>query len=145
MPLDILRRRTLALCAGAVLAVVASPVVTRAGEMRIEAMTADQISAAQADGAVVIDIRRPEEWAETGVLPGARLITFVDTDSFLGALGPDMIERHDLILVCHSGRRSGLAADALWHLLPNAVVSVDGGMSRLIAEGATVVPPSPLP
>ena len=39
-----------------------------AGEVVVTQMTVDQM---KADGALIVDIRTPEEWAETGVIDGA--------------------------------------------------------------------------
>jgi len=42
----------------------------------------------QASGGLIVDIRAAEEWADTGVIAGAKLVTFADADSFLAAVGP---------------------------------------------------------
>lgn len=109
-----------------------------AGEVTVTQMTVEQM---KADGALVVDIRTPEEWAATGVIDGAKLVTFTDPESFLAAVGPELADGRELVLVCHSGRRSGLAAEALQSLIPNPIVSQDGGMSVLIGEGYQAVPP----
>jgi hypothetical protein len=36
----------------------------------------DQLKERLAAGATVIDIRRPDEWKQTGVIPGTHLVTF---------------------------------------------------------------------
>ena len=110
----------------AALALPALPVL--AGEVTVTQMTVDEM---KADGALIVDIRTPEEWAETGVIEGAKLVTFTDPESFLAAVGPDLADGRDLVLVCRSGRRSGAAAEALQSLIPNRVISQDGGMSVL--------------
>lgn len=116
----------------------ASAVAAQAGEVVVQAQTADQLTA---DGALVVDIRTPEEWTETGVLQGARLLTFTDAQSFIAAIGPDLADGRDLVLVCRSGRRSGLAAEALASMIPNRIISQDGGMVALIDAGYSPVPP----
>ncbi len=95
----------------------------------------------QAEGGVIVDIRTPEEWAETGVIEGARLVTFTGAQSFIAALGPDLADGRDLILICRSGRRSAAAAEALQTMVPNRIISVEGGMGRIIAEGYQAVAP----
>ena len=120
----------------AALALPALPVL--AGEVTVTQMTVDEM---KADGALIVDIRTPEEWAETGVIEGAKLVTFTDPESFLAAVGPDLADGRDLVLVCRSGRRSGAAAEALQSLIPNRIISQDGGMSVLIGEGYQAVPP----
>lgn len=95
----------------------------------------------QASGGLIVDIRAAEEWADTGVIAGAKLVTFADADSFLAAVGPDLADGRPLLLVCRSGRRSAAAAEALAGKIPNRIVSVDGGMGRLIDEGVQTVAP----
>ena len=101
--------------------------------MSVEEMTAS--------GALIVDIRAPEEWAETGVIDGAKLVTFTGPDSFLVAVGGDLADGQDLVLICHSGRRSGLAAEALAGRVPNRIISAEGGMSAVIAGGYQTVAP----
>lgn len=101
-------------------------------------MTADEMVGS---GGLIVDIRAPEEWAETGVLPEARLVTFADAESFLAAVAPDLADGRPLILICRSGRRSAAAAEALAGRIANPIISVDGGMSAVIAAGTPVVAP----
>jgi len=95
----------------------------------------------RASGGLIVDIRTPEEWADTGVIEGAMLVTFADADRFLAAVGADLADGRPLLLVCRSGRRSAAAAEALTGKIPNRIVSVDGGMGRLIDEGVQTVAP----
>ncbi len=62
------------------------------------------------EGALVIDVRSPEEFAE-GHLPGAVNAPYDDLDALLAALGDD----HDrqVVLYCRSGRRVGVAIEEL--------------------------------
>jgi len=73
----------------------------------------------QSDGVVVIDIRRKEEWLDTGILNGAKTITAFTK---AGSLHPDfqmklasVVPNSDtpFVLYCRSGRRSGILRDAL--------------------------------
>ena len=121
-----------------VAALAAAAPALQAGEAVEEALTVEQM---QASGALVVDIRTPEEWAETGVIDGAKLVTFTDADSFLAAVGPEIADGRDLVLVCRSGRRSGIAAEALAGVIPNRVISQQGGMVGLVAGGYSPVPP----
>lgn len=69
-----------------------------------------------ADGkAVLVDVREPTEWAETGVAAPAVLLPKSDFDGakkqwndFLAKLGGKQV-----VLYCRSGRRSGAIASAL--------------------------------
>ena len=75
--------------------------------------------AAQENDYLIIDIRRPEEWAETGILEGAKTITAF-TES--GALHPDFQrkffpliddEETPVYLYCRTGNRTGTLGNAL--------------------------------
>lgn len=102
-------------------------------------MTVDQM---KANGGLIVDIRTPPEWRETGVIDGAALLTFNDPKSFLAQVGPALADGRDLILICHSGNRSSRAAAALDGLIANHIISVNGGMSQQIAAGYQTVPPT---
>lgn len=66
--------------------------------------------------AVIVDVREPSEWAETGVAAPATLLPKSEFDAgqigewkdFLAHLGDK-----EVILYCRSGRRSGAVANAL--------------------------------
>lgn len=89
----------------------------------------------QATGGLIVDIRRPDEWADTGVIEGATLMTFESPQSFLAKIGPQIADGRPLVLICRSGNRSRLAAEALAPLISNRIISVDGGMGQQIAQG----------
>ncbi|WP_300513614.1 rhodanese-like domain-containing protein [Aliiroseovarius sp.] len=93
----------------------------------------------RARGALIVDIRTPSEWALTGVIEGAELVTFQGASSFAGsfmaALGDKIADGRDVVLICRSGNRSQTAAGALAGRIPNKVISVAGGMKRLMLEG----------
>ena len=63
----------------------------------------------------IYDVRRPEEWRQTGVVEGSELLTFVDAN---GRLKPDFlsrfttaIDKHDpVILICRTGNRTATLA-----------------------------------
>lgn len=96
----------------------------------------------RATGGLIVDIRTPPEWVETGVIDGARLVTFNDPASFLARVGPEIADGRDLVLICRSGNRTSAAARALEGKIPNRIVSVDGGMRKVIGDGYKTVPPS---
>ncbi len=98
----------------------------------------------QADGALIVDIRTPPEWAQTGVIEGASLVTFerpgTFADSFMAALGDQVANGREIVLICRSGNRSQMAGLALAARVSNRVISVAGGMKRLMREGYHPVP-----
>jgi rhodanese-related sulfurtransferase len=89
-----------------------------------------------ADGsAVVIDVREPAEWAETGVVTGAALLPKSDFDGeqrlwkeFLAKSGDK-----ELILYCRSGKRAGLVGAAL--AAQGRKVANAGGFNDWVAAG----------
>ncbi|WP_292025432.1 rhodanese-like domain-containing protein [Maritimibacter sp. UBA3975] len=95
-------------------------------------LTVDQM---RETGGLIVDIRTPPEWAETGVIEDAVLLTFSDPERFLAQVGPALADGRDLILVCRSGNRTRAAAQVLADRIPNRIVSVEGGMKRVIASG----------
>jgi len=65
--------------------------------------------------AVLVDVREPAEWAETGVVASATLLAKSDFDGVQKDWKP-FLEKNagkEIILYCGSGRRAGVVADAL--------------------------------
>ena len=89
----------------------------------------DQILAAIAADALVVDVRTPEEFAE-GHFPGAINIRHEQIVDGLRARNIDVTE--DVILYCHSGNRSGKAEHAL-RAQGFVAVSNAGSLSGLLA------------
>lgn len=87
--------------------------------------------------ALVVDIRQPQEWQETGVLPNALLLTFANPEQFLADLQPHLQPGQPVLLICRTGNRTARAASMIAPRLDVPVVDVQGGMFRLIAEGYT--------
>lgn len=86
---------------------------------------------------LLVDIRRPEEWQQTGVLPNARLLTyehFASPEAFLEALAPQLDGR-PVALICRTGNRTNIAARALAARLAQPVIDIQGGITRLIRDG----------
>lgn len=105
----------------------------------------DALKARLAAGATIIDIRRPEEWRETGVLPGSHLLTFFDKNGQVNPQfgaelqklisGPD----DDLVLICRTGQRSKVLSQ---YLADKAgftnVANVEQGIVSWIESGGNV-------
>ena len=88
--------------------------------------------------ALLVDIRRPEEWVQTGVLPNAVLLTyehFSSPEEFLDALAPHMQPGQPVALICRTGNRTSRAARALAERMDVPVIDVMGGMFRLMGAG----------
>lgn len=101
------------------------------------------VSEMTAEGSLLVDIRTPEEWDDTGVIDGARLIEFDfnDPETFLPQIQADLAAGQDLILICNSGNRTQVVADFLARQIPNRIVSVEGGIRKVMAAGYETVPP----
>ena len=91
--------------------------------------------------ALVVDIRQPQEWIQTGVLPNALLLTFADSAQFLAELQPHLQPGQPVLLICRTGNRTARAAAMIAPQLDVPVVDVTGGMYRLIAEGYSPAAP----
>ena len=65
--------------------------------------------------AVLVDVREPTEWAETGVVAVATLLAKSDFDGAHTNWKPFLEKNQDqqIILYCRSGNRSGIVAKAL--------------------------------
>lgn len=86
---------------------------------------------------VLVDIRQPHEWVETGVLPNAVLLPFDNPDAFLAALRPHLQSGQPVALICRTGNRTSRAARILAQQLDVPVIDVQGGMFGLMAAGYT--------
>lgn len=85
--------------------------------------------------ALLVDIRTPQEWIETGVLPNARLITFQSPEQLLRDIEPHLQPGQAVALICRTGNRTSRAAARLAPMIDAPVIDVGGGMVRLIREG----------
>lgn len=92
----------------------------------------------------LVDIRRPDEWHQTGVVGGSRLLTFVDAN---GRLMPEFLDtlterfgKHDpLVLICRTGNRTDVLARHLVEKLGyTQVYNVRRGISSWIRQGLPV-------
>lgn len=102
-------------------------------------MTVEEMNAS---GGLIVDIRTPPEWYQSGVIEGARLVPFQDPQSFIAEIGPEIADGRDLILVCRSGSRTMIAGQYLMQMLPNKIVSIAGGMIQVVGSGYEPVAPA---
>ncbi len=96
-------------------------------------------------GYTLIDIRRPDEWRQTGVVEGSRLMTFVDgggrvTPGFLDKLQTEYSADTPLILICRTGNRTSTLATYMVEKLGfTQVYNVRNGITDWIREDRPVV------
>ena len=95
--------------------------------------TVGALSAAHADGAVVIDVREPGEYV-CGHVPGAVLVPMGQLPSRVAELD----RSRPVFVICASGNRSRAMADYLERAGFDAR-SVDGGTAAWVQSGHPVV------
>ncbi|MBU2533286.1 MAG: rhodanese-like domain-containing protein [Alphaproteobacteria bacterium] len=90
----------------------------------------DAFERQQADEMIIVDIRTPPEWAETGVATGAVTIDMQDPE-FIPKLVALRTENQDkgIALICASSNRSGQAQRLLSQSGFDRLYSVFGGMT----------------
>jgi rhodanese-related sulfurtransferase len=84
------------------------------------------------DDALIVDVRQPEEWAETGVPVGAVLMSLADVETRAAS---ELPKDKEIFVICRSGNRSRTASETLIGLGYEKVVNVDGGMTAWIQAG----------
>ncbi|MFB6612749.1 rhodanese-like domain-containing protein [Streptomyces sp. NPDC056367] len=105
----------------------------RRGPARV--LPADAHRRARHEGAVLLDVREPAEWA-AGHAPGA---VHTPLSALLAGAGlPSAARGRPLIVICRSGHRSQRAARLLTER-GAAAVDVKGGMNAWAAAGLPVV------
>ena len=96
-------------------------------------------------GGTVIDIRRQEEWQQTGIVKGSKTITFFDRT---GRINPNFVPEFTAIvkpdqpvaLICRTGSRSQAASQAIAQQLGyKNVMNVTHGITGWIAEKRPVI------
>jgi rhodanese-related sulfurtransferase len=77
------------------------------------------------DTAVIVDVRNPDEWAATGIPPGAALIPLPEFEQ----RAPNELPKDaDIYVICNSGNRSRPASQQLIDLGYTSVYNIDGGI-----------------
>lgn len=106
-------------------------------------ISANQLQELQQQGAIIIDVRTPQEWEATGVIPGSKKAMFFNQDmqpvenQFLKEI-ENITNKTDkpVVLYCRSGGRSSRAAKLLQQQnLQNRIYNLDGGIQQWLAEG----------
>ncbi len=103
-----------------------------------------QLKTLLAQGVPLYDIRRPDEWRQTGVVAGSRKLTFVDASGrlnpeFLPTFTQEVRPEQPVIVICRTGNRTdALARELVEKLGYKQVYNVRSGISRWIGEGNPV-------
>ena len=89
----------------------------------------------------IFDVRRPDEWKQTGIVEGSKLLTFVDGR---GQIKPDFLARFTatvgkddpVILICRTGNRTSTLARHLVEKMGfTQVYNVRNGITQWIRDG----------
>lgn len=96
----------------------------------------------------LIDIRRKDEWKSTGIVENSILMTFFDkngkanTNEWLKELNKIANKNDPVILICRTGRRTGIIAKFLSEKVGYRLIyDVTDGITDWIKKGNTVVNP----
>jgi len=116
-----------------------------AARARLERVTAEQAHAAMQAGAALIDIRSDTQRARDGLIPGADFIARNVLEWRLDPACPHRdpeLARPDapLILICHEGYQSSLAAATVQRFGYRSVTDVIGGFEAWRAAGLPIIP-----
>jgi len=102
-----------------------------------ESLSTEEFIKRQGEGFHIIDIRRADEWEQTGVIEGSHKITFFDefaqydVDAFLEAFTKIVKNKQEpFILVCaHANRTKSIAELLALKLKYENVYELDGGIN----------------
>lgn len=106
---------------------------------------ADRLKELKAKGAVIVDLRRSDEWIKTGIIEGSRRLTAFDGGGRFVRDFPDKLAElatkdQDLVLVCQFGNRSSEIANFLTGKLGyTKVYSLTDGLDKWIKGGNPTV------
>ena len=110
-------------------------------------MNSGELLEAQAQGAVIIDIRREDEWQKTGIIDGAKTITAFtkagrlheDFQQSFSSLAPSL--KSPIVLYCRTGNRTTKLGNSLVRQLGYSNLShLRNGITGWIKDGLKSVP-----
>ena len=101
--------------------------------MTISEASVDELESALQAGAVLIDVRQPDEY-EAGHVPGAVLVPLASVPDALGLFAPDA----PTYVICKTGARSYRACEFLEDQGLEGI-NVEGGTMAWIISGRTTV------
>ena len=108
-----------------------------------------EIMSLMQSGVPIIDIRRAEEWSDTGVIKHSNLLTFFDKqgnyniDKWLPELKKIVKEGEPVIIICRSGKRSGIVSKFLDEQANfTNVYNASGGMLSWVGSKNKTVKPN---
>ena len=100
----------------------------------------DELQLMLNDNIPIYDVRRPDEWKQTGVIEDSRLLTFTDAGgrikpNFLSHFTTEINKDDAVILICRTGSRTSKLARYLADELGYTnIFNVDDGITQWIRE-----------
>ena len=107
----------------------------------------EQLARLIAEGVPVYDVRRVDEWRNTGVISGSRLLTFVDdrgrpNPEFLPKFTSEVGKDDPVIVICRTGNRTdALARHLMEQMGYTKIYNVQKGIQGWRGEQRPVVQP----
>jgi len=107
----------------------------------------NQIKELLKSGVSVIDIRTPAEWKNTGIIPKSNLLTFFDKsgnynfDKWQKELKKILSNNDPFVIICRSGRRSGIVANMISKESNAIIYDANGGIKSWINADLKVIKP----
>ena len=105
----------------------------------------EQLKELVSKGIPIYDIRRPDEWRQTGVVEGSRKLTFVDergrpNPEFFSRFTAEVGKGDPVILICRTGNRTDtLGRHLVEQMGYTKVYNVRDGISQWIRDRQPVV------
>jgi len=93
----------------------------------------------------IYDIRRPEEWSQTGIIEGSQLLTYIDASGriqpgFMGHFSKEISQHDPVVLICRSGERTDVLARQLIEQMGyTKVYNVRNGITGWISDKRPVI------
>ena len=110
-----------------------------AEKAKIETISPQRALEMMKAGAAMIDVREPGEWATVRVQDSTLIpLSQVKAEPKKAALAPQ------ILLMCHSGRRARVAADAMAEVPDVKLFVIEGGITKWQNEGLPVVKGEPV-
>jgi rhodanese-related sulfurtransferase len=133
------------LCVIALVTVAAS--FTQAAERQpYTNIGADSLNEFISKNTKIVDIRRPDEWRDTGVIANSKLLMAFDAQGRFNPDFPRQFEAYvgkdeDVVIICRSGNRSSRLSQLLTERAGySRVYNVSGGIVGWIDAGNPTVP-----
>jgi rhodanese-related sulfurtransferase len=101
-----------------------------------ESINVDRAVTMSNQGALLLDVREPNEYTEVHA-PNAKLIPLGQLSERMHEINLD--KEKPIVVICHSGRRSAMAAELLQKAGYRKVSNVNGGMLAWESSGLPVI------